>query len=216
MSPPPAARPRRLRRSERPLRRARPAPGRGRRGRSSDPFGKQRVLLAALLLRANRVVPTGELIGFLWAENPPANATRTVHTYVTRLRKSLGDRDLIGAVPDGFLIRLPSGALDVEDFERLARQGLHEAAQGNRDAARTPKPSACGAATCWRTCRRSPCWTVRMARIRRAHSLAEPVVPRGQGAAARPARRRQDGRRRWCTSNDLWCCGARSARTSEK
>ncbi|SDN09602.1 ATP-binding protein [Allokutzneria albata] len=104
--------------------------------------GKQRVLLAALLLRANRVVPTEELIRFLWPEDPPAGATQTVHTYVTRLRKVLGDRDLIGAVPDGFLIRLPAGALDVEDFERFARQGLREAARGNRDAAETAYTAA--------------------------------------------------------------------------
>jgi len=41
--------------------------------------GKQRVLLAALLLRADQVVPAAELAGFLWEGSPPGSARVTIN-----------------------------------------------------------------------------------------------------------------------------------------
>ena len=49
--------------------------------------GKQRTLLAVLLLHANEVVSTDRLIDALWGEQAPATAPKIVQGYVSRLRK---------------------------------------------------------------------------------------------------------------------------------
>jgi hypothetical protein len=53
--------------------------------------GKQRALLAVLLLRAGEVVYTDHLIDALWDERPPASALNSVHIY-SQLRKALDGR----------------------------------------------------------------------------------------------------------------------------
>src|SRR5918994_3122990 len=59
-------------------------------GRVLDPGGgKQRLLLACLLVRANRVVSLDRLIDELWGERPPRDAAAAVHSYVSRLRRAL-------------------------------------------------------------------------------------------------------------------------------
>ncbi len=82
------------------------------------PAGKQRALLAALLLRADRVVSTMELVRWIWGDAPPADARATAQTYVRRLRRRLGD-GLIVTRPDGFLIALTAGQLDLVRFDEL-------------------------------------------------------------------------------------------------
>jgi DNA-binding SARP family transcriptional activator len=51
--------------------------------------GKQRVLLAALLLSANQAVSLDELDAALWGEAPSASARATLQNYVKRLRQAL-------------------------------------------------------------------------------------------------------------------------------
>jgi DNA-binding SARP family transcriptional activator/tetratricopeptide (TPR) repeat protein len=87
------------------------------------PPGKPRVLLAALLLRAGRVVPLDELSGALWGPAPPTSELTTIRNYVNRLRGALEDtgRTLISTQPRGYLIAVADGELDVARFEaRLA------------------------------------------------------------------------------------------------
>jgi DNA-binding SARP family transcriptional activator/Tfp pilus assembly protein PilF len=85
--------------------------------------GKQRALLAALLLRANRAVSVDELTEALWGSGPPASARVTLQNYVKRLRKALGSTGdtRITTVPHGYLIRVDADELDVSRFE--AAQG---------------------------------------------------------------------------------------------
>jgi DNA-binding SARP family transcriptional activator/tetratricopeptide (TPR) repeat protein len=106
--------------------------------------GKQRAVLAALLLSANHVVTTQELITALWGSFPPASAAVTVRNYVKRLRAALGDhgRGRIVTHPAGYLITLDESSLDVARFERLldkaraaARDGKFEAAAAAASAA---------------------------------------------------------------------------------
>ena len=80
---------------------------------------KHRVLLAALLLRANQVVPVSELLDHLWADAPPPGARAAVHTYVHRLRRSFGRLDVIVTSGDGYIINVPPAALDVHQFRAL-------------------------------------------------------------------------------------------------
>ena len=108
------------------------------------PAGKQRVLLAALLLNAGRVVPADELIEVLWDTSPPVSARASLHNYVKRLRKALGDAGhrRISTHPHGYMISVGPGGLDTDRFEALvdtaraaARAGWWEAAAGRlRDA----------------------------------------------------------------------------------
>jgi predicted ATPase/DNA-binding SARP family transcriptional activator len=82
----------------------------------------QRALLAALLIRANEVVPTARIVDDLWGGRPPARAVKTVQVYVSQLRKILGE-DAIETRPSGYLVHVGDGALDRERFERLLERG---------------------------------------------------------------------------------------------
>ncbi len=88
---------------------------------------RQRSLLAVLLLRANKVVSSDSLIDDLWADHPPATAQHTLHAYVSRLRKVLHERaggeQVLLSYPDGYLLRVQFGQLDLDRFERLAEEG---------------------------------------------------------------------------------------------
>jgi hypothetical protein len=66
---------------------------------------RQRVVLASLLLQANRPVPVDELIDRLWGDEPVATARATVHQYVMRVRQILPEQELIRTVPDDYLLR---------------------------------------------------------------------------------------------------------------
>ncbi len=83
------------------------------------PPGKQRALLAALLLSARLIVPVDELVEALWGSAPPPSARPSLQTYVMRLRKSLADtgHSRISTQPDGYLISVGTDELDVDRFE---------------------------------------------------------------------------------------------------
>src|SRR5215469_463600 len=105
------------------------------------PSAKQRVVLAALLLNANRLIPLDELTEALWGASPPASARATIQNYVLRLRRSLGG-GRITTQPGGYVISVDPGELDVSRFEALlgsaraaARDGLWEQAAGQAGAA---------------------------------------------------------------------------------
>jgi DNA-binding SARP family transcriptional activator len=76
--------------------------------------GKLRVLLATLLLRANRTVSADELIERLWGDAAPDKAWTTAQAYVMRLRQALGDDTrLIQTRPGGYLIGIDAHQLDL-------------------------------------------------------------------------------------------------------
>ena len=86
--------------------------------------GKQRALLAILVLHANEVVSRDRLIEELWGEQPPRTARKSVQVQVSRLRKALGGREgPIITAPNGYSIRVAAGELDLERFMRLAEEG---------------------------------------------------------------------------------------------
>ena len=115
--------------------------------------GKQRTLLAMLLLHANEVVSTDRLIDALWGEQAPATAPKIVQGYVSRLRKVLDagherpDRaaargGILLTRSPGYVLRVEEGQLDADRFATLlarartalARGAAHEAATLLRDA----------------------------------------------------------------------------------
>src|SRR5215831_3629456 len=101
------------------------------------PAARQRVVLAALLFKANQVVPVGELAEALWDEGPPTSARATVRNYVKRLRRALGDVDRlrIATRGDGYLIGVADGELDLARFEVLRDQAGKHARAGRWEQA---------------------------------------------------------------------------------
>jgi len=100
------------------------------------PAAKHRVLLAALVVRANQVVPADALIDALWEGQPPASAAKTLQTYVSQLRRELeptaaaGDWWTLRTADGGYRLRVDPDGLDAGRFERLAEEGrraLHRA-----------------------------------------------------------------------------------------
>jgi YVTN family beta-propeller protein len=86
--------------------------------------GRQRALLALLVLHANEVVSQARLVDELWGESPPATASTALHGYVSRLRKLLGPDRLETSVP-GYRLRVDEGELDRDRFVALAQAGRH-------------------------------------------------------------------------------------------
>jgi DNA-binding SARP family transcriptional activator len=79
---------------------------------------KLRTLLAALLLRPNRTVPTTTLIEHVWGEQPPQRGVAALQNYVMRLRHVLGD-SLIRTTPGGYSISVAPAQLDLTRFTQL-------------------------------------------------------------------------------------------------
>jgi DNA-binding SARP family transcriptional activator len=84
---------------------------------------KERILLAALLLGANRVVSTERLIDVVWGQRPPQRPANALQVQVSRLRRKLtaaaGDRELLASEPSGYRLAVQPGELDVASFEEL-------------------------------------------------------------------------------------------------
>ncbi|WP_409474884.1 AfsR/SARP family transcriptional regulator [Streptomyces sp. HC307] len=108
---------------------------------------KVRVLLAALLLEAGRVVPVESLKDALWGGAPPASAHASLHNHVARLRRLLDDPERLRAVQPGYLLRVEQGELDVHVFE--AHVAAARAAHAGRNWERTVYECA-GALVLWR------------------------------------------------------------------
>lgn len=105
--------------------------------------GKQRALLAALLLRAGWAVRAEQLIETLWDGRPPRSAEVTLRNYVVRLRKSIG---AVGArirtTSGGYVFEAADEEIDMRIFDRLRvraelalRAGDVESARGMIDRA---------------------------------------------------------------------------------
>ena len=79
--------------------------------------GRQRLLLALLLVDAGRPTPVPRLIEQIWGDDPPATATAALQVHVSALRKVLGDR--LRWTPGGYLLDVPDEAVDARRFEAL-------------------------------------------------------------------------------------------------
>jgi DNA-binding SARP family transcriptional activator/streptogramin lyase len=88
------------------------------RGELSLGSGRQRALLALLLVHANELVSTERLIEELWSGPPPASAQKALQGYVSQLRRALG-ADSILTRGSGYV--LVAGDTDADEFERLTR-----------------------------------------------------------------------------------------------
>ena len=104
--------------------------------------GKQRALLAILLLNANEVVSSDRLIDELWGEAAPETAGKALQVHVSQLRKALepergpGDpgRVLI-TKPPGYTLALEPDQLDLTRFDRLTGEGREALAASDPERA---------------------------------------------------------------------------------
>lgn len=91
--------------------------------------GKQRVLLAALLLHRNRVVSVEKLIDLLWDESMPADASAVVQKYVMRLRRLLPGQVIV-TDGGGYRLVAPPDSVDLDRFEKSVRLAAEVASSG--------------------------------------------------------------------------------------
>lgn len=94
---------------------------------------KQRVLLAALLLRPNAIVRVEELLGAVWGEDQPRTARKNLQVYVSMLRRVVGDR--ITHRSYGYRLEVAEAELDLLRFDRLAADGRDARRAGSREEA---------------------------------------------------------------------------------
>ena len=83
---------------------------------------KCQALLAALALSAGTAIPAWRLVELVWGAAPPRTADRTLQSYVSRLRKGLGERTLV-RVGSAYRLEVPADAVDVERFLRHLEAG---------------------------------------------------------------------------------------------
>jgi predicted ATPase/DNA-binding SARP family transcriptional activator len=98
-----------------------------REGRSIAVGGeRQRTLLAVLVLRANELVATGELLDLLFGERRQRGAASALRVAVSRLRRDLhasGEPPVLETRPGGYVLQLGTDQFDLALFERVAGEG---------------------------------------------------------------------------------------------
>lgn len=92
--------------------------------------GKQRALLAVLLLHANESVANDELVDALWPSGLPVHARKSLQVAVSRLRALIGP-DRLSTTPEGYMLRVDAGELDVVEFERLTSDARERVEAGD-------------------------------------------------------------------------------------
>jgi predicted ATPase/DNA-binding SARP family transcriptional activator len=108
------------------------------------------VILAALLLSANRRASVDRLIEATWGAEPPTTAEHALQVYISKLRRAfevVGEPDRIEHVPDGYQIVVQPGEVDVDSFRELASDGFEAASAGDQLGAAAAFDEALG---CWR------------------------------------------------------------------
>ncbi|MFI5932534.1 BTAD domain-containing putative transcriptional regulator [Actinoplanes sp. NPDC051494] len=88
--------------------------------------GRDRIVLAMLLLHAGRVVGADELVDAMWENDPPATARGQLQTCVSRLRRLLAP-GTIRTDPAGYAVVAGDGDLDAAVFARLTARAREPA-----------------------------------------------------------------------------------------
>jgi DNA-binding SARP family transcriptional activator len=83
---------------------------------------RQRAVLADLMLHANEVVPSEQLLVELWGEDSPPGAANALQAAISRLRRVLPAGRLITTAP-GYMVRVFPAELDIAQFEQLIFEG---------------------------------------------------------------------------------------------
>jgi DNA-binding SARP family transcriptional activator/tetratricopeptide (TPR) repeat protein len=95
--------------------------------------GRQRAVFAVLAMRAGQTVSRAELVEAVWGRLAPASADGSVYTYVSGLRRALGERgrELIVSAGNGYSLRVDPRQVDTVQFAQLCDQANMMAARGD-------------------------------------------------------------------------------------
>ncbi|HEV7763222.1 MAG TPA: BTAD domain-containing putative transcriptional regulator, partial [Acidimicrobiales bacterium] len=98
---------------------------------------RPRALLTRLLLEPGRIISTDRLVDDLWDGEPPSSAVNTLQTYVSGLRRGLGDlsRSLIVRESVGYRLEVAPADIDARRFEQLVTEGRAALSAGLPDEA---------------------------------------------------------------------------------
>jgi DNA-binding SARP family transcriptional activator len=101
---------------------------------------KQRAVLAMLILNRNRPVGTDSLINAVWGESPVPAARTSLHSYVSNLRRLLGEagvdtRQVLVSAAPGYQLTTAESDCDLGRFVADKSEGLQAAVAGKFDKA---------------------------------------------------------------------------------
>ena len=100
---------------------------------------KQRAVLAVLVMNRNRPVGIDSLITAAWEQWPPSEARASLHSYISNLRRLLGDsRSMLENAPPGYRLTVGDTACDIGRFVLEKTAGVQAAAAGRFEEASSP------------------------------------------------------------------------------
>src|SRR3954469_4225751 len=94
----------------------------------------QRSVLDLLLLRANDVVRTEDLVEELWGPTAPTTAPKMIQNAVSKLRKS-GMAEVLATRAGGYMLHVDPDQVDATRFERLVDRARESLAAGSPEVA---------------------------------------------------------------------------------
>jgi DNA-binding SARP family transcriptional activator len=97
---------------------------------------RQRAVLVALLLQANRTVAVDSLIDQVWGDDPPRTSAVTIRNYIARIRGTLGE-PAVRTRPPGYLLVVDRGRVDLYRFQDRVAEGRAQLADRPDRAALT-------------------------------------------------------------------------------
>ena len=94
----------------------------------------QRAVLARLAIAAGQIVTVDRLVDDVWAGEPPATAVNTLQSYVSLLRRALGDPRHLRREGPGYVLTVSREQIDATRFEDLVAAGRAALASAPDDA----------------------------------------------------------------------------------
>jgi DNA-binding SARP family transcriptional activator len=153
---------------------------------------KPRILLVALLLRANTLVSVERISETLWDGEPPRTAIENVRTNIYLLRSAIGSSARLRSWPKGYELQVDPMVCDHLRFAQIVRQARADLRRGNPAAA---ADCLAGALSLWRAETAAPgiprygpmaVWLDHLdeERVRATEDLADAMIRSGEPRAA--------------------------------
>ncbi|MCE6993526.1 tetratricopeptide repeat protein [Saccharothrix sp. S26] len=94
---------------------------------------KPKTLLALLAIHAGRVVSLDQLVDAVWGDQPPDQSRSAIYTYVSSLRRGLGD--VLSRSGGGYLLTADLDEVDLHVFTSEVTEGRKALAEGDLEGA---------------------------------------------------------------------------------
>ena len=95
---------------------------------------RQRAVLARLAIAGGEIVTVDRLVDDVWAGEPPATAVNTLQSYVSLLRRALGDPRHLRREGPGYVLTVSRQQIDATRFEDLVAAARSALAAAPQDA----------------------------------------------------------------------------------